>query len=224
MKLLRRLLYSFAVVGLCSGAFGNVSGSESTTNDHLEPPDERFEPMYRKLLARRLFITPANYVRVVDLPSPASVGESTVAIYSKPDKPDQVFITCTRAARNLYYAAFSDDPNFPKDPPMKIARFDAVFPKPVAKTIGEGVRRMLAETHPRTKGNLIILHGTEIEFSVEDRPGPTIRGLLTPYAKGKNATALRRLTHLLKLYCEAKPTSLPALARKIEAQASQLTR
>ena len=224
MKCMGSLLCTFIFAALCNGAFGNIARLESTTNDHLEPPDERFEPMYRKLLSRRLFVTPANYLRVVDLPTPSSVGECTIAIYSKRDKPNEVYITCTKAATNLYAAALSDDPNVLTDPPMKIARSDAKFPKPVANAIGDGIRRILAETRPRTKGGSIILHGTEIEFSIEDRPGRSIRGLLTPYAKGKNGTVLRRLTELLKLYCKSKSTTRPEVARKIEVQASQLTK
>jgi hypothetical protein len=212
----------FIALALCSGASGKVSRLEYTTNDHLEPPDERFEPMYRKLLSRRLFVTPANYARVVNLPSASSIGESTVAIYSKPDRPDEVFITCTSAASNLYAAALSDDPNILTDPPVRINRCDAKFPKQMASVISEAIGRLLVETRARKKGDAIILHGTEIEFSIENRSGRSIRGLLTPYAKGKNGTILRRLAELLRLYCESKATFRSDLARKIDVQARLL--
>lgn len=222
MKLKWFVLYFFTLVGLCGEAFGGISRLKSTTNDHLEPPDERFEPAYRKLLSRKLFTTPANYVRIVDLPSPASVGETSIAIYSKPDKPDEILITSTKAARNLYYAAFSDDPNSPKDPPMEITRCDASFPKFAADAITEGIRRTLANTHPRKKGDSIILHGTEIEFSIDDRLGRNVRGLLTPYAKGKTGAALRRLTELLEKYCKTKSENRAVLVKEIESQARHL--
>jgi Ribonuclease G/E len=105
---------------------------------------------------------------------------------------------------------------------MRIDRFDAKFPKHVANAVSEAIGRMLVETRPRKKGGSIILDGTEIEFSVEKRSGRSIRGLLTPYAKGKNGTGLRQLTELLRLYCESKATFRSEVARKIEVQARLL--
>jgi hypothetical protein len=224
IKWQRGLLCLCLLLGPPIVAVGNTSRPESRKTDHLVPSDERIDPAYRKVISQRLFVTRANYARIMELPSPASVGESVVAIYSNEQNLDEAYITYTRAERNLYYAAFAGDPSFPNDPAIKIARCDAPFSKPVATAVSAAIKHLLAQSHPRRKSNLIILHGTDVEFAVEELGRGSVRGLLTPYAVGKNGATLRRLVQLIKKYCHANSVRRAVLAKQIKAHADELMR
>ena len=152
-------------------------------NDHLIPVAGRLKPHHEQLLARKLFVTPADYMRVVELPAAASEGESVIAIYSKIDSPTSVMITLMRPERNLVYAEFAGDPDFPKGP--KVSRFDVPFAKSSAVAIRTRLKRLLAQARPlRKSNNPIFLDGTDIEFSVP-LGNQSIRGLLIQSAAGK---------------------------------------
>src|SRR5437763_10706889 len=99
-KTIQILAFSYLLVGICNAALARDRRSLAD-DDHLIPINGRIELAYEKLLNRRLFVTSANYARIVTLASPASVGEAAIAIYSKGHNADEVFITSTRAERNL---------------------------------------------------------------------------------------------------------------------------
>ena len=198
--------------------------AKSDDSDHLVPIDGLLEPAYQALLSKKLFVTPGNFTRIAILPSAASKGEVAIALYSKPTtkSEENVFITCTKAEKNLWYAASNENGVLSKDTSVEIARFDAPFPKSVAMTIVKGVRRMLAQRQPPTKTNKVIVDGTDIEVSIDDGTSRPVQGLLTPYARGNNGSALRRLADMLEIYCENRTVNRERLIKKIEAEASRL--
>ncbi len=214
------LIAAFATSSVLAGEH-----EKSGLYDHLVPIDGLLEPAYQTLLSQKLFVTPANFTRIAILPSAASKGEVAVAIYSDPSKAEEnAFITCTRAEKNLWYAASDENGVLSRDIPFQIARFDAPFPKAVATAVSKGVRRMLSQSQPEPQTNKVLVDGTDIEFSIDDPASGPVRGLLTPYARGNNGTALRRLTEMLEAYCEATPVNRKRLVKKIEAKAKQLAK
>lgn len=216
-----QILVSYLLAGICSAAFAN-DRRPRTDDDHLIPIGGRIELAYERLLNQRLFVTPANYARILNLASPASVGEFAISIYSKRKNADEVWITTTRAERNLWYAEFGKDPDFPKKPAVKVARCDALFPQSIAVAVSEAIERMLRQSRPFSKSGRIIVDATDVEYSVENQEGKRIRALLTPDSHGKRSDALRRLTQLLEEYCEGSPAGQAALEKKIEAEARRL--
>lgn len=216
------LLCSCVLVTISRDALA-VSPQPQADDDHLIAANGRIDRAYEKLLNRRLFVTPANYARIVTLASPASLGEFAIAIYSKKgNDPDDVWITSTRAERNLWAAEFGGDPNFPKKPTIKIARRDFSFPKSTAVTVSNAIKRMLDASRPLSQSGRIVVGATKIEFSVENQEGKPVRALLTPDTQGKKTAALRRLTQLLEEYCEGPPAGQSALEKKIGAEARRL--
>src|SRR5579884_354318 len=173
------------------------SQPDATTGptDHLIPPTSEIDAAYKTLLSQKLFVTPANYVRVVIMPS-SSAGETAIAIYSG-----------TRASgqRNVF-----------------LTRTNAPFPSSAALAVSEAFDEMIARTKPLEPGNRIVLDGTNVEFEVQRGAQTSRRGLLTPYAKGQFTQALHRLTELLTNYCDAGPGKREQLAREVEAEANQL--
>lgn len=222
-KALRILVSSYLLIGICNAGLANDQQPQAD-DDHLIPIDGRIELPYEKLLDRRLFVTPANYGRIVILASPASVGELAIAIYSKRSIADEVWITATRAERNLWAAEFGEDPSFPKIPAVQVSRCDALFPKSTSAAVSSAIKRMVKESRPLSKNGRIIVDATDIVFAVQDREEKGMRALLTPEAQGKNTAALRRLVRLLESYCGAKPSTQQSLSKKIETEAKSLTR
>ncbi len=191
--------------------------------DHLIPPTSEIDAAYRTLLSQKLFVTPANYARVVIMPS-SSAGETAIAIYSGTQASGQrnVFLTCTKADTNLWYSVSPSNPSRGTQPSIKVTRTDAPFPSSAALAVSAAFDEMIARTKPLEPGNRIVVDGTNVEFEVQRGAQTSRRGLLTPYAKGQFTQALHRLTELLTNYCDAGPGKREQLAREVEAEANQL--
>jgi len=195
-------------------------------SDHLIPTASEIDAAYRSLLSEKLFVTPADYARIVVMPSSAS-GEVSLAIYSRPVADyhsAHVCLTCTRADRNLWYSVSQSNPNRGKEPPAQVSRTDALLPKSAALAVAEAITHMLNRTEPVDRKDRIFLDGTGIEFSVENGKQHPGRGLLTPYAKGKLTDKLRQLVRALMTYCDAAPAERQKIATQIEEQATSLVR
>jgi hypothetical protein len=222
-KVFRSLALSYLLLCACNAAWSD-DRRPGSADDHLIPMNGRIDAPYEKLLNRKLFITPANYTRIVVLSSPASIGELAVSIYSKGNNADEVGITITRAERNLWAAEFGGDPSFPKVPAVNVARCDALLPKMTATVVSGAIKRMVDGSRPLSRSGRIILDATDIVFSVEDREGKRAEAVLTPDSHGKKSTALRQLVQLLQSYCQAKPAAKPSLSKKIDLEARNLMR
>lgn len=222
MSMLRHFrLYAFAAIAMA--CFGGRNGLAASNNDHLMPVDGILDPAYYALLTRKLFLTPANFGRILDLPSGGS--EIVFAIHSKQlGSSEQVFITCTRPDQELWFAGSDEQFRFTKDPFVHVTRVDVLFPKSAAVAVSEGIKRVLAQRRPPTKGNIVTVDGRAIEFSMEDQKRVGTRGILPPFARGKNGAALRRVTDLLRKYCEAKPAHQADLAKRIESEMNELAK
>jgi hypothetical protein len=220
------LSYLYCIMACLAASAMARERASSEYNDHLVPFDGIVEPSYQTLLSQKLFLTPGNFVRIVILPSAASKGEVAIAIYSDSKMAaDSVTVTCTKAKRNLWYAASDENGGLSKNTSsIEIERSDAVFPKAVAATIVRGATRMLDQCKPLDKTNDTFVDATDIEVLIESSPNKRVRGLLTPHARGRSGSALRALTEILERYCEATPENKKQLLRKIEARANQLAK
>lgn len=220
--------YTFALCWFSISLFAAVSeaGSRQQSNDdHLVPTKGYIDATYEALLRRKLFLTPANYGRIVTLASAASVGESAISIYSKSGRSgDPAFITWSHAERNLWYAENGDDPAFPKKE-INVERLDAPFPKALAEAISAAVKGMLDKTHPMSANGRIAVDPVNIEVSLEEGGITRRRGLLTPDANGKATSSFRSLLRSLEEYSKtSSPTTRSELEKKIAADTTNLAR
>jgi hypothetical protein len=195
--------------------------SADVSGDHLIPPEQQLDANYAALVSQKLSATPANYARIVVMPSSAE-GETAIAIYSSAKAIDnQAFLTCTKADRNIWYSVSESNPNRDKEPPVQITRTDASLPRSAAVAVSKAVNEMVNQTRPLDREDRIVLDGTAVEFSVE-KDAKVAAGLLTPYAQGELTDALRRLVKVLADYCEALPAKRQQMGTQIERAATQL--
>lgn len=224
-----KLHYTFVVCWLVIGSFVGLAAAATphagSGDDHLVPAKGYVDEAYKALLRRKLFLTSGNYARIVTLASTASVGESAISIYSKSDRSGSpVFVTSTRAARNLWYAENGDDPAFPKGK-IRIERQDAPLPKPLAEAISAALKELLDKTRPMSVSGRIAVDPVNIEVSLEKGGVTRRRGLLTPDANGPTTSSFRRLLRSLEAYCKtSSPKTRSELEKKIAADANNLAR
>lgn len=205
-----------------SSALARDTGSDNI--DHLVPIDGIVEPAYLKLLSRKLYLTPTNFVRVTVLPSAASTGETALSFYSKPGSGEDVVLTCTRAERNLWAAASNIDPTLGREPAVSVQRLAVPFSRTLARSMSEVIKQMIYQSRDATGTDRIIIDGTDILFSVEDHGGRILRARLAPESEGKKSAILHRITELLRDYCESIPVDRSALTRSIKTEVEDLTR
>lgn len=195
--------------------------THSSIDDHLIPIQGWPAPAYAESLSRKLYVTPANYTRIVEFPAVPSVGEVSVAIYSKAGDLDGAFLTRTRAERSLWPSESGSNPNFLEN--IKVVRCDAAFPKSTAEAVHAAVKRMVSQSRPlENPDNTIILDAKVTEFSIDDPQHGRVGAFLSPYASGKTGGALRRITRLLIEYCDSKPAKRASLAERIQSEAQRL--
>jgi hypothetical protein len=204
----------------------------TVADDHLVPVDPdrgAGVPDYGALLQKKLFVTPANYGRVLVLPSAASLGEYALSLYSTASK-NVHNITYTKAARNLWYQrslrgslSLRDDP-YSSQEPIRITRIDAVLPPSTALAIRAAWTEALRGTAPHSRGGPIVVDGADFEFSLVDR-GKTATGVIMPgMREGKSMSQLIAVTELLETYCKAGPNQRAHIALQIEKRANDLVR
>lgn len=222
MTYVTRVLACFALLGTMT-TLTNASkqGAQSTVDDHLIPIPGWPDAAYKESLSRKLFVTPANYARIVEFPAVTSIGEVSVAIYSKAGDLDGAFLTRTKGERSFWSGEGRSDLSSPKD--IKVVRCDASLPKSTAVAVQGAVKRMLAQSRPlENPSNSIILDAKVTEFSIEDPQRGRVGAFLSPYAVGKTGAALRRLSRLLVEYCDSGPAKRATLAKRIEIGAQRL--
>lgn len=194
----------------------------STENDHLNPVHPKLEPAYEKLLTEFLFKTPANYARIVWLPSAASVGECAISIRSDGKDDDGTVITCTTAERNIWYAASELNHDLSQRPRLKVQTKDTRFPRSLAELISFRLRKTMSHRAPIVRTKHIPVDGTDILFSVPDGRARELSALLDQVAEGKVSSSLRRLQKLLRQYCEVEPSGRSRLETEIASEARRL--
>jgi hypothetical protein len=216
------------VVALClwsSIADSSLAGTipRSRVNiDHLVPVGQMVGAAYQRLLARQLYLTPANYARIVVIPSGSSSGETAVSLYSNGARQDKVFLTKTSGESDLWSAASEIDPLLGKDPQIKIRRLDAPFPKSLAVSISTALRRLIRKSHNPVSTDRLTVDGTHILYIVEESGGRILKARLTPESEGRITGALRKLTYFLGKYGDVAPVYRKGLEKQMEAELKHL--
>lgn len=222
ITVLQQAVYVVFMIYFAAHSMGRDQQSElKEQTDHLVPVNSHIEPAYMRLLSRRLFLSGANYARILVMPS-TDEGEVAIAIYSRrtQKRGDDIAVTCTRAQKNLWYSMFQAQQTKANVPTVPVAQTDAPIPKSTAVAVSKAIEQMIERSRPPNH-TVEMLDGTDIEFSVENKNG-LLTGLLGPYAHGQQTRALHQLTKLLIHYCDAGSAERPQHAREIETQATRL--
>jgi hypothetical protein len=204
---------------------GDYARAESIAkSDHLIPAREIIPADYYRLLQRKLFVSPADFARVVDLPPFRQ--EAVVAIYTVRSRSEvDVRITYTRSDKVLWDVGSDSQGHFIRDPAVSVKRIDAPFPEELALAVSRAVERALRDLRPRPPpqpNDRVTVDGGFVEFSVS-RGAQITRGLLTSDASGKKAQRLHHLKDLLERYCQS-PADRTSVAQQIAIAAAKITR
>jgi hypothetical protein len=199
----------------------------TTSEDHLVPrfPDSAWGvPGYYTLLQKKLFLTRADYGRVLLLQS--LTGECALAVYSSGS--NGAYVTCTKADEDLWQQRSSALYAVPKNPAadkrrIHITRVDAPLAISTAVAIRDALAAMLRQTVPNRVGGPIVVDGTYIEFSLA-AADKTMIGAVIPGMHSKNTSELAKIAYMLKTYCTAPSDQRSALAAQIETRAKNLAR
>jgi hypothetical protein len=213
-------------MSVLSGVFARDARPASIAkSDHLIPVGEIIPADYYGLLQRKLFVSPADFARVVDLPP--FHQETVLAIYTVRSRSEEdVRITYTRCNKVLWDVGSDGQGHSIEDPAVSVKRIDAPFPKELALAVARAVERALRDLRPRPPpqpNDRVTVDGGFVEFSVS-RGAQSTRGLLTSDARGKNAQRLHHLKDLLERYCRTSPVDRTSVGQQIAIAAAQITR
>jgi hypothetical protein len=141
----QRAVSAVFIMYFAAYSMGSDPQSESKgKTDHLVPVDSHIDTAYMQLLSRTLFISEANYARILVMPS-TDEGEFAIAIYSQqtPDSGGDATVTCTRASKNLWYLLFQAQQSNTDVPRVPVARTDARIPKSTAVAVSKAIENMI---------------------------------------------------------------------------------
>jgi hypothetical protein len=177
---------------------------------------------YQKLLARKLYLTPANYARIVVVPSGTSSGEVAMSLYSNDGEEGAVRLTTTRGERDLWTAASELDPLLRKEPRIEILRRDVRFPKELAIAIRATLKHLIKQSREPTGSNRMVVDGTHILYMVDEGANQRLQARLAPESVGPTTNALRDLTNALQQYDTATLPSRVLLEARIQSELKRL--
>jgi hypothetical protein len=222
VMLFQRALYIVLFIRFAAAVMANDKKIEQDQTDHLVPMDSHVEPAYIQLLSRTLFLSDADYARILVMPS-TDEGECAIAIYSMQTQSTagEASVTCTRATRNLWNLLLESQQTKAALPTVPVARTDAPIPISAAVAISKAVENMILASRPPNH-TLEVLDGTDIRFSIERKGVPPLEGLLAPYARGPATETLHRIARLLINYCHSGPVERQRMAKELKTEATQL--
>jgi hypothetical protein len=214
------------IVIFCIGCVPPMIAPAQTRSvtDHLVPPLGSIDAHYKKVLERKLFLSPGDYGRVL-FTFGGNEGEYAVSIHPKKQSDKEASMSCTRAQRNLGDATWELNPDRVGEKAVKVERTDVSIPKPVAISTSHAFLEMLQRTRERDinpDGEQPVFGGVNIEFSIKDSAGKVLEGVLTAEMKGEHVLCLKRIADLLAQYCEASPDQRLELAKRLQREANQL--
>ena len=194
----------------------------SATN-HLLPFTYSFDRELRPLLEKRLFVTPADHGRMVELPAGPQPGESSIAVYCV-SSANRCYVTRTAAAQNMDYV-FAENRRDPLAAVrrVRIHRNDAEIPRSTASVIQAAWRRMLTATRPIGSYARPRLHAERIEFALVETSGKLVAAEL-PDNPGRKVIALVSLGRRVGDYAVAAEAERPRLLDEINVRAQELAR
>jgi hypothetical protein len=211
-------------VGVSLISFVADAASDSRVNDNLIPTTGFISESYQRVLIRKLFVTAAEYGRIVELPS-TNEGETSIAIHAVAGgTANGVFVTCTTATQPLWTPPVDTGGGNEIAARIAVRRVDVPISKVTAIAVSHAITRMLQESRPPVKTDEVILHGTDYEFAVDSAKTSIRYGLLTEYGRGPKSKRLRALSRLLFRFCHAPIEERVRLTSAIDKAAAQLIR
>jgi hypothetical protein len=220
---IRSLLASLILLEFlaCSNTHAGNAG-----DDHLVPFKPSVYDELRPTLYQKLCVTPANYGRMIELPTGPEQTELAVSIYCEETSVSgsTCSVTLTRAGANLDYIMQEQRGRQPLKAvnKVKVVRKDASIPKATAYAVRAAWSRFLRRSKPSPSrpNEPIILHATKTEFWLVTT-GKTIKAE-TPRSPGQSVMKLVTLGRVLVRYCEEPESARVQLAKEIESDAKQL--
>jgi hypothetical protein len=194
--------------------------------DYLILLDPKFglgtKASYQTLYERKLFVTPGNLARFVELPGPLAQTEIAVSVYQKDTQPSDYWMTLTEPSRRL---ADCDpvDPALPKVDPstIKVRRNDAHLPESAALAVHKLWVTMLQQARSDPCKNCFG-EGTIGIFSAMIPNEKTLQAAML--YSGPKTLSLAKLASELIGYCRAPATERDRIAHDIESKATELQR
>lgn len=228
ISVLRRLLPT-CIVGFVfsTGLDAAEVSPAASTNDHLVPIIEYLgsAPLYRKLWKEKLFVTPGDVARYVQLPGAAG-REVAVSIYRQSKGQDDLrsdyWATATQSSVPLWDClpvAGAEKPIDPKT--VQIRRWDAPLPESTALAIHTLWLAILSGTRPESEPDTIAVDSTTEIFCATDASGRVLEAQ-TPVSPKENTLALVKIGNLLVDYCSASAPERTRIAGEIDKEARNL--
>jgi hypothetical protein len=203
---------------------GAAQLSATALPDRLMPL-EPGEAKYRALLRQKLCLTPFDCGRIIVMP-PFQKSEITVSIYSRRSAAGatEYYATSVEAADNL--RDWSDAGRVPsRAKRLKVRRIDAPIPAKTAQLLGDVWTRMLAHTQspaePRAL-DLSYMDATMLEFCMGTQARARCGELDWVPTLPKKTHLLSDFAVTLPDYCAARADARPALAKRLDQQATAL--
>lgn len=197
------------------------------TNDHLVPVVKYLgsAPLYRKLWEQKLFITPGDIARYVQLPG-ATGREVAVSMYKqskgKNGLAGDYWATATEPSVPLSECVPSAGVEKRIDPQsVEIRRWDAPLPESTAAAIHKLWLAMLSKTGPEPEPDAIPVDSTTEIFFATDAKGKVLEAQ-TPVSPKEDTVALVKIGNLLIDYCFASVQERDKLSSEIEREALAL--
>lgn len=211
----------FQLASIFALTIGAVQLTANDRLDHLVPSNGIIKPDYENLLRRKLYLTPADYIRIAVLPSTGSLGETVYSLHSAGKNVDQVTLTYTHAQSNLWAEASDRNGALTREPRAKVGRADVPCPKSLAISMSNTIGKMIEERRAWTGTGPIIVDGTDFLFSRE-RAGRQQQAVLMAGSTGKRTTTLIRLLEALDRYCKENSLSRSRLLPDLETEVKRL--
>jgi hypothetical protein len=209
-------LLGFAALGVSTHPVGATDKL-----DLLVPINGIIKPAFLGLLRRNLYLTPAEYTRIVILPSTGSLGETVYSLRSDKENGNGAILTRTHAQTNLWAEASDANGRLTIEPQAKILRSDISVPKSLAISISSTIGKMIEARRDWTGTGPIIVDGTDFLFTIE-RAGRQHQAVLMAGSTGKRAKTLIRLLEALDRYCKANSRDRSRFLSAVEIEAKLL--
>jgi len=202
----------------------NANAQQRRNADYLILSDPKMNvganAEYKKLYEGKLFVTPGNLARFVQLPGPLAQTEIAVSLYEQNNGSHKYFVTLTEPSRRLADCE-PIDPALPRVDPntIQVRRFNAQLPEPTALALHSVWVTMLKQARPDPCKDCSGEGTTEI-FSALMPNGRTVEAAMI--YSGPNTLELAKLAGDLIEYCRAPATERDGIARNLEKKAVEL--
>lgn len=183
-------------------------------------------PKYRALLLGKLGSTPFNCGRV--MVQPAFAPEYSISVYSRSLARGEAEYLVAYVAADQSLWEESDAGKEPEQAEhIHIRQVNCEIPKQIAEKVKQAWFGMLTgNQHPtpmRQEDAARATDATIAEFSIQVPPTKTLYGEIpTQLPSGPRTKALLEVANSLSDYCKAEPTDRPAIASKIDREATAL--